>query len=641
MQIMRIKTYFLAFLLLFSFAVSINSEVFCRSDSVKVDSLNELSFKYQSNIPDSGISVGLRSSELAIKLNYKKGNAVALKNIGVNYWSKGYYDLAMDYFFQSLKIFEEINDKDGILRIYNNIGLIYITNDSFEKGIEIYNKTLQMSKEQNNFAMLSSSLLNLGIIYHTKNEYEKSNLKLLESLEKFKEIKDSSMIAQVLCYLGFNYTQLGEYNTAINYLSNSLSIYKNLNDKRWEAMVLNIMANYYLKTNNYKRAIEYALEGYQLSRSLGLLYDQYESVKYISDAYKKMNNYKKAYEYQTIQMELADSLKNEENIKKKKELEMEYEFSKKTQAMELLQQKKDLQYENKIYKGRLLIFFISGILILAIVFGVILFRNYKQKDKMNNLLKEKNEKITEQKEHLEQLNIELNDLNQTKDKFFSIIAHDLKNPISAFYGLTDVLYLKYEEFDDDDRYDIIKEMKTSSAGLYNLLDNLLTWSRSKRGIIDYNPDHLNLKLLVSFIFETAKTQADKKKIELLCDISEKIDVYADHNMLNTVIRNLVSNAIKFTNKGGVIHINAIERAKNIEIHISDNGVGMDEETMEKLFRIDQTISHTGTNNETGTGLGLILCKEFIDKHSGSIDVESRLNEGTTFKVILPKVTAQI
>lgn len=235
---------------------------------------------------------------------------------------------------------------------------------------------------------------------------------------------------------------------------------------------------------------------------------------------------------------------------------------------------------------------------------------------------------------------ELKTLNNTKDKFFSIIAHDLKNPFITILGFSDLLLTDYSELSDDERKFYLEEMKKSAEVSHNLLQNLLQWSRSQTGRIDFNPSEIPLANLIKVNLELLETTAARKGIQIKYDIQSNIDVYADEDMLNTVIRNLITNAIKFTEKGGSITIQVEEQGKYAEIRVIDTGVGMDDKALSNLFRLD--ISHTsfGTNSEAGTGLGLILCKEFIEKQGGKIWVESELGKGSQFIFYLPLVITE-
>jgi signal transduction histidine kinase len=232
-------------------------------------------------------------------------------------------------------------------------------------------------------------------------------------------------------------------------------------------------------------------------------------------------------------------------------------------------------------------------------------------------------------------NDELKSLNSTKDKFFSIIAHDLKNPFQILLSSTDLLSNKWDEIEDDEKKILINDLNKTSNQTYELLENLLEWSRSQLNRIPFQPQERNLHKLIEEGFIQVSHIATAKGIDIGLDVPESLKIFADSEMLKTVIRNLLTNAIKFTPRQGKVSITAQEKADGIEICFSDTGVGMDEKTKNSLFKIEESTSKKGTNGEKGTGIGLILCKEFIEKHEGKIWVESELGKGSNFFISLP------
>ena len=229
--------------------------------------------------------------------------------------------------------------------------------------------------------------------------------------------------------------------------------------------------------------------------------------------------------------------------------------------------------------------------------------------------------------------------NETKDKFFSIISHDLRSPFNSLFGFTDMLMQNYDTFSDKERLLIIESLNTSSKTTYLLLENLLSWSSSQTGRMEFLIQKIELKTLIDEIILLSKPAADIKQIELIDNVEADILVYADKNMLNTILRNLITNGIKFTESNGKVIISVVKSTKKgfVEISVTDTGIGIPEEKIDELFLIDKNISTLGTNNEKGTGLGLILCKEFVEKQGGEIWVESEVGKGSQFKLILPEV----
>ncbi len=229
------------------------------------------------------------------------------------------------------------------------------------------------------------------------------------------------------------------------------------------------------------------------------------------------------------------------------------------------------------------------------------------------------------------------ELNATKDKFFSIIAHDLRNPLQTLLLSAELLYKNYITFDEARRKKYIHGFYNNSRQISDLLENLLAWARSQRGLLDIKPEKIDIGQLADECIDLLKANAQKKKIALSARIKDGIFTFADKNMIRTVMRNLISNAVKFTHPGGKVKVTASTSADNnhAAIMVSDNGVGMSAEKVSRVFRIDTHKTTFGTAKEKGSGLGLVLCKEFIEKNNGSIDVSSEPGKGSCFTVTLP------
>jgi signal transduction histidine kinase len=253
-------------------------------------------------------------------------------------------------------------------------------------------------------------------------------------------------------------------------------------------------------------------------------------------------------------------------------------------------------------------------------------------------IREQNQEILDQKEQLLLNNVDLETLNTTKDKFFSIIGHDLKNPLGVVMGFSELLLTEFDDFSDEQKQQYLKIINDASNSAYNLLENLLTWSRSQTGKIAYNPENKDLSAIIFDELGKASTLATEKRIRIIPNISDEFEAYFDENMFRTVIRNLLMNAIKFSNADGIIEVRVLSLDDFYEIQVSDTGLGMDKEVMDNLFNLGVSQSRLGTNNEKGTGLGLILCQEFVKRNGGQLTVQSVVGVGSTFKFTVPKPT---
>ncbi len=252
-----------------------------------------------------------------------------------------------------------------------------------------------------------------------------------------------------------------------------------------------------------------------------------------------------------------------------------------------------------------------------------------------------NQVIADQKAELENQKMQLQELNAAKDKFFSIIAHDIKNPLASLMGFSELMHQSFGQLELHQIRSIAESIYDSSHHLYNLIENLLQWARSQTGSLVCEQAWIALAPVVNETVLLLTPSALSKQIQLIHQIAEDHSVYVDRNMFSTVIRNLISNAIKFSHPGGQINIRSIAHDRFIEVAIKDSGVGIPADMLSALFRIDVQQSTHGTANESGTGLGLILCKEFVEKNGGTIRVESEVGIGSTFFISLRQATDNI
>jgi signal transduction histidine kinase len=289
-------------------------------------------------------------------------------------------------------------------------------------------------------------------------------------------------------------------------------------------------------------------------------------------------------------------------------------------------------------------------LITAGIIGAIntyTFENYSRQEFMQlklildekNTIERKNAEILEQKEELQTNRDELKELNATKDRLFSIIGHDLKNPFTVIMSLSEIVYKDFDGFEQEEIKDSINRIYSSSKNGVELLDNLLQWARVQRIKTEITPEPINLRELTARHVQVFSANAREKEIEIISNIDGNLEVYADKNMISTILRNLLSNSIKFSHPKGLIKIEASEKMKNgckfVEIRVSDTGTGIEEGNLRNLFKMDSSFSTPGTNKEIGTGLGLLLCKELVEKNGGEIVINSYPGEGCQVNFTLP------
>jgi signal transduction histidine kinase len=361
-----------------------------------------------------------------------------------------------------------------------------------------------------------------------------------------------------------------------------------------------------------------------------------ESYRLFSLLYERMGNFDKALQYHKLHTKLNDTIFSREKQNRISEIQIKYETEKKEKEIELLKE----AHELKVKRQRTIIISIIIVIAMLLIVVGLIYNQFRLKKKNTKILQEKNDQLEKTNKKLKESEQNLRELNATKDKFFSIISHDLKNPFQALFGFAEAMYNNISQFNTEEIKEYSKAIYESSQNLYNLLENLLQWSRSQLGSIQLSPQKLDINDSLNDIINLLSINAEEKDIDLNNKLAEETTAFVDENVFSTVMRNLLNNSIKFTEKGGKVDIYSRLENSHVVISVSDTGQGISEENMDKLFRIDKNLSTKGTHNEPGTGLGLILCKELIEKSDGKIWVKSKEGKGSVFEFSLPAGTAK-
>jgi signal transduction histidine kinase len=363
------------------------------------------------------------------------------------------------------------------------------------------------------------------------------------------------------------------------------------------------------------------LESIEIFEEMGEINHRSYALTVLAGAYESKGEYKKAYENFKEYKALQDSVFNIEKAKEIANLTAQRENIENEKEISELKSQNQIN-ELEIQRTYNLLIFLLILLILVIVVVFLIYKQNRIKNKLINSLYESEK--------------QLNAAVSAKDNLFSIIGHDLKNPIGAMMLSNSLLIDRFDYIDNSMKRDLIEKNQKTVKHLLKLLEDLLTWARSQQGNIDFNPEKIEFDIMLDDIKSLLSESADKKNIEIKVETEEDIFAKADKMMLNTILRNLVSNSIKYTRNDGEIKIKAAKTDnKQILLSVEDNGLGMDESTRAKLFKGSKIVSSPGTNNEKGTGLGLMLCQEFVEKHDGKIWVESEKEKGSTFYFTIP------
>ena len=506
-------------------------------------------------------------------------------NLGFIYDELKLRDQAFNYYQKALKILVNFQNQGGLDASFLNLGLLGKNQDNLD-GFRKYYEDSQGLSNRINSASLSLTYFELSKLVLKKNDLVSAESFAVQGLEIAVKNKDQNSIANGQIQLGKVYHQQGNEQQSRKMLEQGLIIARNIKDR-------------------------------------SLTMEAYAELSRVSMA---LNQPSMAYKFLDSYVQLKDSIYNEQMALQISQASRRFgtgsdDLNPENLLRENLDQTQSIQKNHRL---RIALFISLSLLLVLLVF---FFVRYHSSAKVAKVLKEKNTVIEDQKTKLEQM------IN-TKDRFFSIIAHDLKNPFNSLLGYADLAYNDFDEISDTEKKSHLNVIRQSGQQIYALLDNLLNWSRAQSGRIDFNPEPVNLTENIENAIELVRSSADNKLISLFTDFSKDVIVKADKNMLSTILRNLLTNAIKFTPDNGMITVSTHINSKKVTVSITDTGVGMNEDELSRLFKLDGNLKHEGTNKETGTGLGLILCQEFMNLHKSKIIAESTPGKGSTFSFSL-------
>lgn len=646
-----------------------------------VDNYHLTAYSFGNINTDSSLRYSKMARDLADSIHYKKGLAVSYSYIARASLQHGLLVDAINNFQLCLPIYWEEGDSVNILDTYRGLSYLYSYGKNQKQSL-IYNlMALDIAIPLNDSASLSTIYNNLGAAYKKLNNYEASILnfqksiiyissdqdyineavtysnmailqvehnKLKEAFNNFQYVKTLlpqiySTFIKAFIYTSIStyYTETEKFEQAVIYLDSSWRILDTNQYTQIESKYYQRKAELFLKQKKYKKSLESFDQCIALSESQNMKEELSDVYRKKSEAYSELGNYTKAFESLQLSNQALDSLtrNNIANLLSEYEVEQQIkdELRRKKLEQELLEQKLENERIKAKSKFRMAL---GGIILLILIFVIGIFYFLRVR-KSNALLKSQHKLIQKQKTQREESikKLELNEqnlkiLNATKDKFFSIIAHDLKSPFTAIIGFVDELTANYKEYTDGERIKLLHIIANNSHLTFNLLENLLTWARSQSGHFELQKEKLVLIPVIEESISAYLGTAELKQISVELNIEEAI-IWADKDTVKIIISNLFNNAAKYCHQKGKIQIQTKLHKDLVEIHIKDSGIGMSQDIIDGLFKIEKNVQRPGTSNEKGTGLGLILCQEFIHKNNGDIGVKSTKGQGSEFCISLP------
>jgi signal transduction histidine kinase len=546
------------------------------------------------------------------------------KMTGLCYYNMDQGDKAIEKFLDGMKFFE--NDPRNTAKFLSNVAMTHTRLRNMNDAIYYYRRALSLNNPINNYDGMAVNYNGLGEVYKIINQPDSALQNYIKAKNLNKNTEFQGITLSNIAGVYLNYPD--SIQRAAECLKESWAIFRKLGLNQHEAEFKQGIGIILFKQGKYKPAISALKESIVLNDKFKRGYKmKATSNNLLSRVYERMGDYEASLKHLKLYIQFSDSMTQKEKYDRITFLEKRYESERKENQIARLEAQQELTLV-QLKKNQQLkqLGLTTAFLLLLLLFFIWL--KYLDKTKSNKLLALKN-RVIEKSEK------ELRTLNASKNKFFSIIAHDLKNPLHNVLGYSSILYKDYDRFTETERRQFATDIYQSTNGIYRLLQNLLEWSRSQTGTLNFTPKTIDYQIVLNNVTSVLKSLADQKNIEIKKESDLELKLFADQAMIETVLRNLISNAIKFTSEGGQIEILAREVNDDILISVKDNGVGIPEEDCKNLFKIDSKVKRKGTNREDGSGLGLVLCHEFITKHNGKIWVESGLGKGSEFTLSIP------
>jgi len=590
---------------------------------------------------DKAIEYNQQALRYLKPIDFKVAVAAVYNNLGTVYKRKALYKKALEVYLKSLELKKQLNDNKQLTSTYNNIGLLYYHLEKYDKAEEIYMKSVDICKKHGLEDKLSRYYNNLGNVKIQRNLPEEAMDYYKQALQYVESGNNLLLKTTILTNLGISHKKIGDFDTAVSFYKQAYEITAEINDAKSMIKSLQNLGAVYNSLANNRKSIKYYKQAYRKAEKQGNIHILMEISESLYSIYKSRGDYQKGISYLEQHLNLKDSILNIEKTKEIERLEAKYEAKQKEQRINLLEKQNRVnelelakEREEKARKQlQVLIFF--GVAALAIGMAVFLAYQNKRKKRINKLLQGQYNQIEEQQEEIKTQNERLSRSNEMKDQMFRIIAHDLRSPLIAMDDVARLIPYAIEEKDFDALGDLSSSLQGSVSRILDLTDNLLSWSMSQSDEMTYQPENISLYETGKQTLEIYFAIARMKQINLMNYIDTGAYAYADKNILMTVFRNLINNALKFTKEGGIVSLGARDEDEKVTVWVQDTGVGMDEDRVKSIFDLEKTRS-AGTNGESGNGLGLFFCKKFVQVNRGEIDIHSEKGKGTIVYFTLPK-----
>lgn len=599
-------------------------------DTVKVWALNELSREQIFGSPEKSISLVTEALRLSEQIGYKRGEAYAYRVLASISGANDRYLSYSEYLENAIKLFIELQDSVGLGNCYITEAIVLDKQLNFEGSISSYQKALPIFRKAKEVERVAVCLNNIGFVYYQMGRYPEARENLTEAIAINESINNNTILINAYSNLGLVLLELDNWAEAEDYFEKVIALHEVLKDNsNPESFVETLIgkSRIYKERKDLKEEKRLLDDARSYAEKFNYLDLRKQTYLRLTDYYLRTHDIEKANEVLNALVTIDDSInqqrkKNEAaiiaSVINSAKLESDFE-----NARVNLEQKEIVIAQQE--RTLVIVALLGGLFFILLI---LLILSNRSRRRMNKTL-------AAHREAIDNKNVQLERLNQTKDKFFSVVAHDLRSPLNSLFGFSNLLVNHAETMSKEEIQKMGSQLRQSVINALKMTENLITWARAQMHEEQTNPEVIDVRTVVDETFSMSMEEATKKGILLQQTMDNDIRCYADKNHLLLVLRNIVNNAIKYTQAGDRITITAVEESGKTKITIEDTGVGMDDDVKEKLFSLEGTVSQMGTSGERGTGLGLVLVKSFVERNGGSLSVSSEKNKGSQFVVTLP------
>ena len=576
-----------------------------------------------------------KSKQFYKKINDTLGIAKINNSIGLIEISRGNYAAGLEHSLSAIKIFEDKNLHKDLSLAYNNLAEAYFNTQQVDKALEFNFKALNVREQLRDSSGLKTSNKNIAMLYSMRKEHRKAIEYYETVLALLNPNKDKALRGEILPRIGDQYLNFKEYDKAAQYLVEGLSYNRSIKNEEGILRALNSIGNLNLQQSKTKLAESQILEARELAKKSSDKNEVLKNLKLLVSLDSTRNKFQSAFQWQRQYYSLKDELDHQNQPKlpiNTDSIKDDLSENENGNSDALVSYEENAANESQLKKLKAISYILVAAFIIVLTILLLIYLRRKNTLQYTKDLEAKNEQIQIQNAAILEQTQHLEEINKAKDRLFSIVSHDLKDSISSIKGFLDLL--KEDSISKEEFNELIPELSENANNASLLLYNLLNWSKSQMQNLEPNPELFNIQDVFANKLALVEPKIEQKRIVLI-DESQRDFVYADKSMMEIVIQNLITNAVKFSKVGDIITISNRDQNGKSLICVEDTGVGMSKENLNKLFK-GNNFTTVGTKNEKGTGLGLTICKELVELNKGRIWVESTQNVGSKFFVELPK-----